>query len=134
MELSFFLTSMVYLHPVGVPAIDDDFRLVESSGLFVWRPILERLLAPYPTVGIIVSSTGVGSLMTPRLSGYLARWRLALSEWLNATGRPGLRRCSSRRGEAKAAKGMGSAGMTTRVSSQRRPKTHVSSHVSLPRG
>lgn len=42
------------LHPVGVPAVDDAFRLIENPDLFVWRPILERLLAPYP--GIIVSS------------------------------------------------------------------------------
>ncbi|WP_233451600.1 HAD domain-containing protein [Paraburkholderia caribensis] len=44
------------LHPVGVPAVDEDFRLIENPDLFVWRPILERLLARYPTVGIIVSS------------------------------------------------------------------------------
>jgi hypothetical protein len=44
------------LHPVGVPAIDEEFRLIENADLFVWRPILERLLAPYPVVGIIVSS------------------------------------------------------------------------------
>jgi hypothetical protein len=43
-------------HPVGVPAIDEDFRLIENPGLFVWLPILERLVAPHPTVGIIVSS------------------------------------------------------------------------------
>ena len=44
------------LHPVGVPAVDEEFRLIDNPGLFVWRPILERLLAPYPMVGIIVSS------------------------------------------------------------------------------
>jgi len=44
------------LHPVGVSAVDEEFRLIDNPGLFVWRPILERLLAPYPTVGIIVSS------------------------------------------------------------------------------
>ncbi|MEI6002266.1 hypothetical protein H3V53_35630 [Paraburkholderia bengalensis] len=44
------------LHPVGVPAVDEDFRLIKNPDLFVWRPILERLLARYPTVGIIVSS------------------------------------------------------------------------------
>ncbi|BCF89093.1 HAD domain-containing protein [Paraburkholderia largidicola] len=44
------------LHPVGVPALDEDFRLIENPALFVWRPILERLLAPYPMVGIVVSS------------------------------------------------------------------------------
>ncbi|WP_233471111.1 HAD domain-containing protein [Paraburkholderia caribensis] len=44
------------LHPVGVPAVDEEFRLIENPDLFVWRPILERLLAPYPVVGIIVSS------------------------------------------------------------------------------
>ncbi|WP_162600722.1 HAD domain-containing protein [Paraburkholderia sp. C35] len=44
------------LHPVGVPAVDEDFRLIENADLFVWRPILGRLLAPYPMIGIIVSS------------------------------------------------------------------------------
>lgn len=44
------------LHPVGVPAVNEDFCLIENPDLFVWRPILERLLAPYPMVGIIVSS------------------------------------------------------------------------------
>ncbi|TCG03674.1 hypothetical protein BZM27_46680 [Paraburkholderia steynii] len=29
---------------------------MENAGLFVWRPILEGLLAPYPAVRIIVSS------------------------------------------------------------------------------
>ncbi|WP_231950095.1 HAD domain-containing protein [Paraburkholderia caribensis] len=44
------------LHPVGVPAVDEEFRLIENPDLFVWRPILGRLLAPYPMIGIIVSS------------------------------------------------------------------------------
>ncbi|MGT2473692.1 HAD domain-containing protein [Paraburkholderia terrae] len=44
------------LHPVGVPAIDENFCLIENPDLFVWRPILGRLLAPYPMIGIIVSS------------------------------------------------------------------------------
>ncbi|TXC84955.1 hypothetical protein FRZ40_30285 [Paraburkholderia azotifigens] len=29
---------------------------MDNPGLFVWLPILERLLAPYPMIGIIVSS------------------------------------------------------------------------------
>ncbi|MEM5341466.1 HAD domain-containing protein [Paraburkholderia azotifigens] len=44
------------LHPVGEPALDDDFCLIENPGLFIWRPILEALLAPYPAVRIIISS------------------------------------------------------------------------------
>ncbi|MHB9840928.1 HAD domain-containing protein [Paraburkholderia terrae] len=44
------------LHPVGVPAIDEAFCLIDNPDLFVWRPILDRLLAPYPMIGIIVSS------------------------------------------------------------------------------
>ncbi|AMV44276.1 HAD domain-containing protein [Paraburkholderia caribensis] len=44
------------LHPVGVPAVDEEFRLIENPDLFVWRPILGRLLAPYPMIEIIVSS------------------------------------------------------------------------------
>ncbi|WP_176382013.1 HAD domain-containing protein [Paraburkholderia youngii] len=44
------------LHPVGEATLDEDFRLIENPGLFVWRPILELLLASYPAVRIIVSS------------------------------------------------------------------------------
>lgn len=44
------------LHPVGEPAFDEEFRLVENPRLFVWRPILEHMLEPYPNVRIIVSS------------------------------------------------------------------------------
>ena len=44
------------LHPVGVPAVDEKFRLIENPDLFVWRAIPGRLLAPYPMIGIIVSS------------------------------------------------------------------------------
>jgi len=44
------------LYPVGVPTTDENFRLIGNPDLFVWRPILERLLAPHPMVGIIVSS------------------------------------------------------------------------------
>lgn len=44
------------LHPFGVPAIDENFRLTGNPDLFVWRPILGRLLALYPMIGIIVSS------------------------------------------------------------------------------
>ncbi|MEC5405995.1 HAD domain-containing protein [Paraburkholderia sp. MPAMCS5] len=44
------------LHPVREPALDEDFRLIENPGLFVWRPILEALLAEHPAVRIIVSS------------------------------------------------------------------------------
>ena len=61
------------LHPVGVPAIDKEFRLIENQDLFVWRPILERLLAPHPMVGIIVSSDWRRLFDDATLSGYLAR-------------------------------------------------------------
>ncbi|WP_162600983.1 HAD domain-containing protein [Paraburkholderia sp. C35] len=44
------------LHPVGEPAVDDNFRLIENPGLFVWRPLLERILEPYPQIRIVVSS------------------------------------------------------------------------------
>ncbi|MFM0330072.1 HAD domain-containing protein [Paraburkholderia strydomiana] len=44
------------MNPVGVPAIDENFGLTGNPDLFVWRPILGRLLAPYPMIGIIVSS------------------------------------------------------------------------------
>ncbi|CAB3741013.1 hypothetical protein LMG22037_06443 [Paraburkholderia phenoliruptrix] len=44
------------LHPVGEPALDEHCRLIENPGLFIWRPIPEALLTPYPAVRIIVSS------------------------------------------------------------------------------
>jgi len=44
------------LHPVGEPALDEDFRLIGNPGLFVWRPILRELLAPHPAVRVIISS------------------------------------------------------------------------------
>jgi len=44
------------LHPVGTPALDENFRLIDDPSLFCWRPILEQVLAPYPEVQIVVSS------------------------------------------------------------------------------
>ncbi|MEX3639600.1 HAD domain-containing protein [Paraburkholderia sp. BR14320] len=44
------------LHPLGEPALDEDFHLLDNPGLFVWLPILEQILAPYPSVRIVVSS------------------------------------------------------------------------------
>ncbi|WP_176381988.1 hypothetical protein [Paraburkholderia youngii] len=41
------------LHPVGEPAVDEHFRLIDDPGLFVRRPILEALLAPQSAVGIM---------------------------------------------------------------------------------
>jgi hypothetical protein len=55
-ETVLFLDFDGVLHAVGEPAIDEDFRLIGNAGLFVWRPILEELLAPFPSVRIIVSS------------------------------------------------------------------------------
>lgn len=42
-----FLNFDGVMHPGGVPAIDESFRLVENPDLFVWRAILGRLLAPW---------------------------------------------------------------------------------------
>jgi hypothetical protein len=36
------------LHPVGLPAVDEDFRLIENPALSVWRPILERVACTVP--------------------------------------------------------------------------------------
>ena len=44
------------LHPVGEQALDENFRLIANPGLFVWRPILEQILVPFPSVRIVVSS------------------------------------------------------------------------------
>jgi hypothetical protein len=44
------------LHPVGERAFDENFRLIANPGLFVWRPILEQILVPFPSVRIVVSS------------------------------------------------------------------------------
>lgn len=44
------------LHPLGLEAIDEHGQLLPNPQLFCWLPILERVLAPYPDVKIIVSS------------------------------------------------------------------------------
>jgi hypothetical protein len=44
------------LHPVGERALDENFRLIANPGLFVWRPMLEQILEPFPAVRIVVSS------------------------------------------------------------------------------
>lgn len=44
------------LHPQGTPALDEDFRPIDNPALFQWLPILERILAPFPDVKIIISS------------------------------------------------------------------------------
>jgi hypothetical protein len=44
------------LHPLGEPALDENFRLVDNPRLFLWVPILCEILAPFPDVRIIVSS------------------------------------------------------------------------------
>ncbi|WP_416050273.1 HAD domain-containing protein [Cupriavidus basilensis] len=44
------------LHPYGEQAVDEDFRLIGNPNLFVWLPIIDSLLAPYPAVRIVVSS------------------------------------------------------------------------------
>ncbi|CAG9219307.1 hypothetical protein BCAR13_410044 [Paraburkholderia caribensis] len=54
--LFLFLDFDGVLHPVGEPALDDNFCLIDNPRLFVWRPILDALLAQYPAVRIIISS------------------------------------------------------------------------------
>ena len=44
------------LHPYGITALDENFKLIANPTLFCWRPILENVLAPHPNVQIIVSS------------------------------------------------------------------------------
>ncbi|WP_256095067.1 HAD domain-containing protein [Paraburkholderia nodosa] len=44
------------LHAYDELALDDNFRLIENPNLFMWCPVLERILAPFPEVRIVVSS------------------------------------------------------------------------------
>ena len=44
------------LHSLGEAAMDEDFRLIANPNLFCWRSILVGILAPHPSVKIIVSS------------------------------------------------------------------------------
>lgn len=44
------------LHRLGELALDEDFQLLPNPNLFQWRPILERLMEPWPDVRVIVSS------------------------------------------------------------------------------
>lgn len=44
------------LHSVGEEAVDEDFKLIANPNLFCWRPLLEKALACYPDVRIVVSS------------------------------------------------------------------------------
>jgi hypothetical protein len=47
---------MAYLHPVGTPALSEDFKLLNNPELFSFLPVLEMVLAPYDDVRVIVSS------------------------------------------------------------------------------
>lgn len=44
------------LHPLDTPALGANGQLLDNPDLFCWLPILADLLAPHPTVKIIVSS------------------------------------------------------------------------------
>ncbi|MEX3939865.1 HAD domain-containing protein [Paraburkholderia sp. BR10937] len=44
------------LHACDELALDDNFRLIENPNLFMWCPVLERILAPFPEVRVVVSS------------------------------------------------------------------------------
>lgn len=69
------------LHAVGEEALDENFRLIANPNLFCWRPILEQVLAPYPSVQILVSSDWrhlfddeslaslLGAILGPRVFG-----------------------------------------------------------------
>lgn len=55
-QLVVFLDFDGVLHPVGEPALDEDFRLAPNPRLFCYLPHLIEALAPYPEVRIVVSS------------------------------------------------------------------------------
>ncbi|MEX3982562.1 HAD domain-containing protein [Paraburkholderia sp. EG287A] len=44
------------LHAYDELALDDGFRLIENPNLFMWCPVLEQILAPFPDVRIVISS------------------------------------------------------------------------------
>lgn len=44
------------LHRLGEPAIDENFRPIHSPGLFCWAPLLQKALAPYPEIRIVIAS------------------------------------------------------------------------------
>ncbi|KXB32610.1 hypothetical protein AT959_02255 [Dechloromonas denitrificans] len=56
MALHLYLDFDGVTHRLGEAAVDDGFRLLDNPNLFLWLPILETLLEPYPTVRIVVSS------------------------------------------------------------------------------
>lgn len=55
-DLVLFLDFDGVLHPLGEPALGDNFELLPNPDLFCWRHHLESVLAPYPDVRIMVSS------------------------------------------------------------------------------
>jgi hypothetical protein len=44
------------LHAHDEPALDQNFHLIPNANLFMWRPVLEQMLEPFPDVRIVVSS------------------------------------------------------------------------------
>ncbi|MGU7776371.1 HAD domain-containing protein [Burkholderia sp. MR1-5-21] len=44
------------LHPYGTRVFDENYRWANNPELFCWLPILHEILAPHPTVKIVVSS------------------------------------------------------------------------------
>lgn len=55
-QLVVFLDFDGVLHPVGEPALGEEFRLVSNPRLFCYLPYLIDALLPYPEVRIVVSS------------------------------------------------------------------------------
>jgi post-segregation antitoxin (ccd killing protein) len=44
------------LHPLGEIAIDEYGQLIRNPYLFVWMPVIEQILDPFPQIRIVVSS------------------------------------------------------------------------------
>lgn len=44
------------LHRLGEPAIDENFRPIVNPRLFCWAPLLQKALAPYPEIRIVIAS------------------------------------------------------------------------------
>ncbi|PCD00966.1 HAD domain-containing protein [Halopseudomonas pelagia] len=61
------------LHPDAVyRRVDGQIELLSEGALFMWAPLLEELLQPFPEVGIVLSTSWVRNLGFQRAKGMLS--------------------------------------------------------------
>lgn len=78
------------LHPDDAYLVKGKPMLEGDGHLFMWAPILEELLAPYPALNIVLSTSWVRVLGFTRARDYLPhglRHRVIGSTWHSAMGR-----------------------------------------------